>query len=133
MIAIGLTVKGHVYERNIGNFTFFQLDRNESKSINSLFEIKNMIPFSDQRSNKSISEKQTFDVVPNPATNTIRIVKNINTKKSEIDIKSISGQTVLSTKDTKGNIDVSALKSGIYIITLTTENDTYSKKLIITK
>jgi hypothetical protein len=133
VIAIGLTVKGHVYERKIGDFTFFQFDRNESKSINSLFEIKNMIPFSGQRSNKSISEKQTFDVVPNPASNTIKIVKKINTKKSEIDITSISGQTVLSTKDTKGNIDVSALKSGIYIITLTTENDTYSKKLIITK
>lgn len=74
----------------------------------------------------------TFEMYPNPATNFIAL-KNINIANTEIRIFDVTGKKVY--QNIKGthqeNIDVSHLKSGIYVVSISEGSQQVSEKLMI--
>ncbi len=74
---------------------------------------------------------RSLRIVPNPAKDFIMLdMLNANLKDFEFEIRDLSG-TVLQTSKNSKRIDVSNIKPGIYIGTLTVEDQKTSKKLVI--
>jgi hypothetical protein len=73
--------------------------------------------------------KPHFSLYPNPAHNQLFIENPIN-EPSNIILTDLYGKTLLTNyiKPGKNNIDISALKPGIYILRL---NDSYVFRLVI--
>jgi len=74
---------------------------------------------------------ESFSIYPNPANNIITITSQHN-EKAQIQIHDVLGKKVFE-QQTKLNEDlnISNLKSGIYILSVSIDNKTTSKKLII--
>jgi len=66
-----------------------------------------------------------FSFYPNPATDVIHI--KIATEKFQVEVKNMLGQVILSEYNTKV-LDISSLQSGMYIISIKTDNNTITKK-----
>lgn len=84
--------------------------------------------------NLSVEEEKSFLLVPNPATNTVRIEsrknKPINDEILLIEVFSMNGQKVLS-QESSSQFDVSRLSCGTFIVkVVTTSNDYEYLKLI---
>ena len=84
--------------------------------------------------NLSIEEEKKFQLVPNPATNMVRVESKkhnpINDEILLIEVFSMNGQKVL-TQETSSQFDVSRLSNGTYIVkVVTTSNDYEYLKLI---
>ena len=85
-------------------------------------------------------EGQTVSIFPNPAGDYFTIAtNNITGNSAMVDILDIQGKLIyrerinLDTKNTVTTIETAELKSGMYIVSLSTENAVYSNKLIINK
>lgn len=89
------------------------------RSINPLLSIKYNRPRSDVK------------LFPNPTKNKITICYTSNENILSYNIYDISGQKNQSGTYIKNEIDVSKLKSGLYIIELEFENSREIKKIII--
>jgi hypothetical protein len=75
-------------------------------------------------------ERNTFDVYPNPAANTISITL-YGKSKYEIKLIDITGKLVLEQADfIGGDIDISHLPKGVYFIQLNDNDKWISKKII---
>jgi len=83
----------------------------------------------------SIPENRNNSVVfyPNPANSTINFYKNKNIDIEEVTIYNLSGKKLIHQKQVKGFIDISGLRTGVYILETTTENSKISKKLVVKK
>lgn len=80
---------------------------------------------------KNITDSDFF-VYPNPATEKVHITSSIPLNNATMQIYSISGQLVLTTKINNNNeIDISNLSKGIYTIKINSENINLVKKIII--
>ena len=82
-----------------------------------------------------ISKKYEFKLIPNPANNKIEIVFTRKEKVNEIIITNLSGQKIrkLIPKNEslkRHEINISNLKTGIYFITIITNQNTKTKKLV---
>lgn len=72
-----------------------------------------------------------ISISPNPASNKIRIQNTAN-NISEIEIWNILGEQIYRySGDLDKSLDVSALKSGVYILSATSEGKRLTKKLVI--
>ncbi|OFX58766.1 MAG: hypothetical protein A2046_02545 [Bacteroidetes bacterium GWA2_30_7] len=85
---------------------------------------------------KNISETSfSFNIYPNPTTDNVNISINSKTdfSSAQLNIFNNLGQKVFSKKlkEKSDNINVSSLFSGVYIASLTINNNTFFKKLII--
>lgn len=78
-----------------------------------------------------ISNSQTIKMHPNP-TNGILTIDGLSKENTTIEVFSILGARVLitSTNSDSETIDISHLQNGIYILTVTTENEVTSHRLI---
>lgn len=74
----------------------------------------------------SIDPEVEIMIFPNPATETIFIRKGV--LNAEKVIRNLAGQVVLSTRENE--IDVSALRSGIYVLSIAAEGKIISKRFI---
>jgi hypothetical protein len=84
-------------------------------------------------SNLSVNQNAIagLEVYPNPVTNgTLFIDTNANAEKSVI-VFDVLGKQVLNTKTTTNAINVANLKSGVYIVKITEEGNTATRKLVI--
>ena len=84
----------------------------------------------------NIVEKEFFSIYPNPAENliTINFKTEIKTAVMAYKIYNLQGQITLKNILSKDKqIDVTSLPSGIYILTLTNNSQTFAQKLIIQK
>lgn len=80
-------------------------------------------------SNEEFSQ-ETFNIYPNPVSNQLNIQLN-STEKTQIEIYNILGKRVLTkTIHQSQTIQLDNLNSGVYILKLTQNNSTISKKLI---
>ncbi len=70
-----------------------------------------------------------FSIYPNPATNNITITTRLNQVKA-VEIFTILGKKVMSTR-VKNTLNVSQLSTGVYIVKVTENKVTATKKLII--
>ena len=71
-----------------------------------------------------------FQISPNPADNVMTIKLNSAKKDFEFEIRDLSGKLIQKTKNST-SINVSELKSGIYLGTMIIENEKTNKKIII--
>ena len=74
-----------------------------------------------------------FATYPNPITNKEFTVSSNSNAKKTINIFNVLGKRVLTTgfSGTKYLVDVSAINSGIYILKVTEDGKTATKKLVI--
>lgn len=72
---------------------------------------------------------QKFSVYPNPSSNLVHIKSDENIDK--IEVYSTLGKSVLTAKSNFSNIDVSNLKSGLYLLKIYVDDKVASKKIII--
>lgn len=72
-----------------------------------------------------------LNIYPNPVTNGILHITSNNNSEKSIDIFDVLGKHVLSTNTSNNAVNLSNLKSGIYILKITEEGKTYTKKIII--
>ncbi len=81
--------------------------------------------------NKTI--EKFMNLYPNPATNRVKIMTNIN-EEAELNITNMLGQVVMKknySNFSSCDLDVSVLSSGTYFINLKTNNSSFTKKLIV--
>ncbi|QTE21511.1 T9SS type A sorting domain-containing protein [Polaribacter cellanae] len=74
-----------------------------------------------------------FATYPNPITNNEFTITSSNSSKKEVAIFNVLGKNVYSTSftGTKATLDVSSISSGIYVLKVTEESKTATKKLVI--
>jgi|TARA_B110000967_G_scaffold159223_1_gene164794 hypothetical protein len=69
-------------------------------------------------------------IFPNPAKNSIRLKNSSDLNVSRIKITNMIGKEVFTSKFTKPEIEISNLNSGIYILTIQSENKSKNIKFI---
>ena len=72
----------------------------------------------------------TISIFPNPAKNSIQLKNNNDLEISSIKITNVLGKVVLRSKLNDSKIDISNLNSGIYILTIQSENNSKNIKFI---
>lgn len=71
-----------------------------------------------------------ISIFPNPAKNSIQLKNNNDLEISSIKITNVLGKVVLRSKLNDSKIDISNLNSGIYILTIQSENNSKNIKFI---
>lgn len=82
---------------------------------------------------ENFNESQ-IKIYPNPATNVVNIAQVENIGIVQINIFNVNGRLLLSEKvnlNEKQNIDVSILNTGVYVLNIKNDRQSFSKKLII--
>jgi hypothetical protein len=69
-------------------------------------------------------------VYPNPAKNVLNITSDSNEVK-QVEVYNVLGKLVLSTKATNAPVNISSLASGVYVVKVTEEGKTASRRLVI--
>ncbi|TDD98536.1 T9SS type A sorting domain-containing protein [Flavobacterium cellulosilyticum] len=77
------------------------------------------------------NEIEGLKVYPNPVSNGTLYVTSTNNSEKQVAIYTILGQQVLQTKTTSGEINVSSLGKGGYLLKITEDGKSETKKLII--
>lgn len=80
---------------------------------------------------KQNDSRSVFRIFPNPAIGTITFHSDVDLKNSEYFIYNISGQLVDQNEYNGGEINISILSSGIYIVKLKTHSGSITGKLCI--
>ncbi len=85
---------------------------------------------------KNITEQVDAKIYPNPAKNSINILLPPNLGKCTISLSSVSGKILktINTEISAGNpvsVDLTNIKSGIYIICITSASTTFSQKIVV--
>ncbi|MEZ5047857.1 MAG: T9SS type A sorting domain-containing protein [Chitinophagaceae bacterium] len=79
----------------------------------------------------TISNEETFAIYPNPCLDNLYI--SLNEKINTLQVFSTDGQCVLFCNQDLSAIDISKLPTGIYCITIRTENNKYFNKAFLKK
>lgn len=73
-----------------------------------------------------------FSVYPNPtALNYVNITSNNNSKTNVIVFDMLGKQVINKTLNNNNRLDISNLKAGLFILKISQDNNTFTKKLII--
>jgi hypothetical protein len=81
-------------------------------------------------STSTISDETKWLVYPNPLRNNLFIADNKNIEIERVTVKDMLGKMVLVEKNNFESLNVSGLKSGVLFITIETENEIITKKII---
>ena len=81
----------------------------------------------------SVNENQlnNFSIYPNPATEGRIVIQTQSAGSLEVTVFDVLGKSVLHQKLANHTLDVSSLKSGIYMVQISSNNGTATKKLIV--
>ena len=128
-----VVVTTYSYYRVTGNILIFRDATTVANvpllSINnqttSIYEVFTAILLSNDESN---FQENRFVVFPNPTENKLHFENYSEIKK--IIITDLNGRTVLNQTQFENDIDVSYLKTGVYLATIFTENGNVNKKII---
>lgn len=80
---------------------------------------------------KQTENRKVFRIIPNPASGSISFQSDLDIKNSEYFIYDISGQLVDHNNYNGGEINISNLSSGIYIVKLKTPSGNITEKLCV--
>jgi hypothetical protein len=83
--------------------------------------------------NHNFSDLTDVQIFPNPASNFFTIDSKTNVNIMNVSIFDQQGKLILNVRSDYSIIDLSYIQSGLYIIKITTENQTIFQKLIINK
>lgn len=67
-----------------------------------------------------VADVEEFILVPNPATNTVKVTGKLAANFSGLNIYNKTGQKVMSMNEQKTEVSISSLKAGMYFLTLIT-------------
>ena len=77
-------------------------------------------------------EKESFAIYPNPSNGTVKINFESSNDKHTVEVYSVSGQKVFEKEyNNTSNASVSNLQKGFYLVTVTKEGKSTTKKLIV--
>jgi len=82
---------------------------------------------------ESLAEESTLNLYPNPASDIINFeLNNSSDKEMKADIYDIQGRLIetINIAINETTIDISKLENGIYVLVLSNEENTYTKKFI---
>ena len=80
---------------------------------------------------ESFVTKANFNVYPNPVSNGIVTIKSANNSPMTVTVFDVLGKKVLNSNVSNNTLNVSALKSGVYILNINQNNTSITKKLVI--
>ncbi|HKC67768.1 MAG TPA: T9SS type A sorting domain-containing protein [Bacteroidia bacterium] len=134
---------GFIHHANIANWRVDALGFNCNPTLrlngnNSTYAAK-IKSHSNQNNNRvsgisKVANSNSIRIYPNPATNALTISFANTANKASVKIFSVIGSEVLSINQTSaGNsllIDISNLASGTYMVQITTDNTTETKKIV---
>lgn len=118
----------------IGTETTFEEDYIEGSTYkiytaDKAFNYSNELVIAESTASVDELFSSKVSIYPNPASQFINITSNVDINK--VEVYNILGKKVLSTLNFKGNLDVSSLSKGMYMLKLTSGNSVASKKLIV--
>lgn len=76
-------------------------------------------------------DKLGLNLYPNPVKNGLVTIKTNNNQPLQVAVFDVLGKQVISKTVTNNTLNVSALKSGIYLVQVTENNITSTKKLVV--
>jgi len=80
----------------------------------------------------NLSKKlESVEIYPNPAKNILNLKIDNSVKKFTFEMIDMNGNHILTSKDNSHQINISQLKPGVYLGTMTIENNKITKKIII--
>ncbi|WP_299312704.1 M14 family zinc carboxypeptidase [uncultured Aquimarina sp.] len=79
----------------------------------------------------SLNTKEAFQIYPNPVTEGILFVSGLPDEETNIIIYNYAGKKIISKKMTDGNIDVSNLSNGLYLLQIGNDANKKIKRFII--
>ena len=82
-----------------------------------------------------LNQELAWKIIPNPAQNRFTVKSNNNIARGEIVVRDVTGRLLIQKKINSEQmiVDSSDLPNGLYILSVTNENNTWSSKLIIRK
>ncbi len=105
-----------------------------AKMINPVTTFENFKPISFSESNELPNVKHLdisgLKIYPNPSDGLINITTSLNTEL-KVNIFDTLGKEVINTKVTNNVLNVSSLTSGVYIVKVTEEGKTATRKLVV--
>lgn len=108
----------------------FNFRQSNSSSDETIF-VDNLVISYDNTLSSSSLETDKFNLFPNP-TNTGEVtVASVNASPISVDIFDVLGKRVKNETISNNRLDVSNLKPGVYLLRLTQDNATSTKKLVI--
>jgi len=116
----------------IGGFVFRQDSATTTPTALSIDELTIDTSLNFTLSNDSFSQIDGLKLYPNPVKGGTLYVETALNNNVHVTIYDIVGKQVLNTTVTNNAVNVSELTSGVYIVTVTEEGKTTSKKLMIT-
>lgn len=119
------------------NYGFTDVNAIEAKNIDSM-DVAGLVgkvilgeTFPDFTSIEENASAIFATIYPNPASNVLKIAMNEGTPSATIQIIDVIGNVVyVNTIQAKEMIDVSALKSGVYFVKMTTKNQSQSLRFV---
>ena len=109
--------------------------RQSTSSVNETIHIDNLkigeTFDSTTLSNDFDNSESNFRVYPNPAFGNVVNIVSKNNDVFEVDVFNLSGKLITSNKDVYGQINISNLKSGVYLINIKSSYGNINKKLIV--
>ena len=83
----------------------------------------------------NLNQELSWKIIPNPAQNRFTVKSNNNIARGEIVVRDVTGRLLIQKKINSEQmiVDSSDLPNGLYILSVTNENNTWSSKLIIRK
>ncbi len=115
---------------SIESFALRQSDsaENEGVLVDNLVVSQN---FSDTTLSTNNFETTAFGIYPNPNSNGVLNISVSNGETFKVAIYDLLGKEVISEDVTNNTLDISNLRSGLYLVKLSQGNSTATKKLII--
>lgn len=93
-----------------------------------------MVIYGQDNSLESIApdtKESTFKLYPNPATNGVVYITTETNNGKEIVIYDVFGEIVLTDRIKTKTLNISRLVSGVYVLQLTENNKTMTRKLVV--
>lgn len=76
-------------------------------------------------------QKDFFTVFPNPATSGYVNISSASALQKDIEVYDVLGKRILSRSITGNRLEIGTLRSGVYILKITQDNRTETKKLVV--
>ncbi|WP_420572106.1 T9SS type A sorting domain-containing protein [Kordia sp.] len=98
-------------------------------AVDKAFNYSNELIISDATLSVEENITSTFKIYPNPSTGILNIQTN-TTDSASVDVYDMFGKKVVTSNNVNNTIDISNLKNGMYIVRITTNNKSVTKKVM---
>ena len=104
---------------------------NELKYIHEAFDANWVAPLGPNVNGFEADLDDVLKVYPNPVSNGKLLIETAANAERTVAIYDLLGKNVLNTTTSNSEVNVASLNAGVYIVKITEEGNTTSRKLII--